>query len=68
MGGISKLISALPGGDKAMAQGQVDTGALDRTETIIFSMTKARARKARAAQWQSPPAHRGRLRRLRFRK
>ena len=29
MGGISKLISALPGGDKAMAPGQVDEGALD---------------------------------------
>lgn len=45
MGGISKLISALPGGDKAMAQGQVDTGALDRMETIIFSMTKAEREK-----------------------
>lgn len=41
MGGISKLVSALPGGDKAMASGQVDEGALDRMETIIFSMTKA---------------------------
>ncbi len=40
MGGVSKLISALPGGDKAMASGQVDEGALDRMETIIFSMTK----------------------------
>ena len=40
MGGVSKLVSALPGGDKAMAKGQVDTGALDRMETIIFSMTK----------------------------
>ncbi len=40
MGGISKLVSALPGGDKAMAQGQVDMGALDRMENIIFSMTK----------------------------
>ncbi len=45
MGGISKLISALPGGDKAMAQGQVDTAALDRMETIIFSMTKAEREK-----------------------
>ncbi|MEG0504447.1 MAG: signal recognition particle protein, partial [Raoultibacter sp.] len=40
MGGISKLVSALPGGDKAMSQGQVDEGALDRMEDIIFSMTK----------------------------
>ena len=40
IGGVSKLVSALPGGDKAMSQGQVDMGALDRMETIIFSMTK----------------------------
>ena len=40
MGGIGKLVSALPGGDKAMASGQVDEGAFDRIETIIFSMTK----------------------------
>ncbi|WP_165247048.1 signal recognition particle protein [Adlercreutzia sp. ZJ141] len=40
MGGISKLISALPGGDKAYASGQVDEGALDRMEVIINSMTK----------------------------
>ena len=30
MGGLSKLVSALPGGDKAMAHGQVDEGALDQ--------------------------------------
>lgn len=41
MGGISKLISALPGGDKALGQGQVDEGALDRMVVIINSMTKA---------------------------
>ncbi len=41
MGGISKLISALPGGDKAMAAGQVDERALDNMEVIINSMTKA---------------------------
>ena len=41
MGGVSKLISALPGGDKALGQGQVDEGALDRMEVIINSMTKA---------------------------
>ena len=40
MGGVGKLISALPGGDKMMAQGQVDEHALDRMEVIINSMTK----------------------------
>jgi len=40
IGGINKLVSALPGGDKALSQGQVDTKALDRMENIIFSMTK----------------------------
>ena len=40
MGGIAKLISALPGGDKAMASGQVDEKALDHMEVIIRSMTK----------------------------
>lgn len=45
MGGVSKLISALPGGDKAMSQGQVDEGALDAMEVIINSMTKAERRK-----------------------
>ncbi|MBR5259314.1 MAG: signal recognition particle protein, partial [Eggerthellaceae bacterium] len=41
MGGVGKLISALPGGDKAMGSGQVDEKALDRMEVIINSMTKA---------------------------
>ena len=40
MGGISKLVSALPGGDKALASGQVDENAMDRMEIIINSMTK----------------------------
>ena len=40
MGGVGKLVSALPGGDRMMAQGQVDERALDRMETIINSMTK----------------------------
>ena len=40
MGGVGKLVSALPGGDKMMAQGQVDEHALDRMEVIINSMTK----------------------------
>ena len=39
IGGVQKLVSALPGGDKALAQGQVDTSALDRMEVIIHSMT-----------------------------
>ena len=45
MGGVSTLISALPGGDKALGQGQVDEGALDRMEVIINSMTKAEREK-----------------------
>lgn len=45
MGGVSKLISALPGGDKAMASGQVDEGALDSMEVIINSMTKGERQK-----------------------
>ncbi|MDO4400479.1 MAG: signal recognition particle protein [Coriobacteriia bacterium] len=40
MGGISKLIAALPGGDTALSKGQVNTGALDRMEVLISSMTK----------------------------
>ncbi len=40
MGGIAKLISALPGGDKALGSGQVDEHALDSMEVIINSMTK----------------------------
>ena len=45
MGGVGKLVSALPGGDKMMAQGQVDEHALDKMETIINSMTKAEREK-----------------------
>ena len=45
MGGVSKLLSALPGGDKAMAAGQVDEGAFDHMEVIINSMTKAEREK-----------------------
>lgn len=40
MGGIAKLISALPGGDKMLGSGQVDERALDDIEVIINSMTK----------------------------
>lgn len=39
MGGLGKLVSALPGGDKLVGQGQVDEGALDDMEVIINSMT-----------------------------
>ncbi len=45
MGGVSKFVSALPGGDKALAQGNVDEGAFDRITTIISSMTKAERKK-----------------------
>jgi signal recognition particle subunit SRP54 len=45
MGGLGKLVSALPGGNKALAQGQVDEGELDRTEAIINSMTRAERQK-----------------------
>ena len=45
MGGVGKLISALRGGDKAMASGQVDMNALDHMEVIINSMTKAEREK-----------------------
>lgn len=40
MGGIQKLVSALPGGDKAMREGQVNEHALDDMAVIISSMTK----------------------------
>ncbi|MBE6471548.1 MAG: signal recognition particle protein [Coriobacteriaceae bacterium] len=39
MGGISKLVAALPGGDEALSRGQVNTSALDRMEVLISSMT-----------------------------
>lgn len=45
IGGMSKLISALPGGDKAISSGQVDEKALDSIEVIINSMTKAEREK-----------------------
>ncbi len=40
IGGIQKLVSALPGGDKALKDGQVNENALDEIEVIINSMTK----------------------------
>lgn len=45
MGGVSKLIAALPGGDKALAAGQVNENALDAMEVIINSMTKEERQK-----------------------
>ena len=40
IGGIQKLVSALPGGDKAIRQGQINEHALDEMVIIINSMTK----------------------------
>ena len=40
MGGVQKLISALPGGDRALSKGEVDESALDKMTVIINSMTK----------------------------
>lgn len=45
MGGLGKLVSALPGGSKALQQGDVDESELDRTEAIINSMTAEERRK-----------------------
>ena len=39
IGGVTKLLNALPGGQKALQDGQVDMKALDRVEVIINSMT-----------------------------
>ncbi|MCL2632244.1 MAG: signal recognition particle protein [Coriobacteriia bacterium] len=41
MGGLTSLVKALPGGDRALGSGQYDEKALDRMEVIINSMTKA---------------------------
>ena len=65
MGGVSKLLSALPGGDKAMAAGQVDENAFDHMEVIINSMSRPSAR-SRAVERLAPCAHRGRCRRERL--
>ena len=41
MGGLAKIISALPGGERALAQqGGVDESSLGRIEAMIRSMTK----------------------------
>lgn len=41
MGGISKILSSMPGGDKAINSGRVDEHAIDNMVVIINSMTKA---------------------------
>ncbi|MDR1016349.1 MAG: signal recognition particle protein [Coriobacteriales bacterium] len=41
IGGIGSFVKAIPGGEKAASQGQVDEHALDRMEVIINSMTAA---------------------------
>ena len=45
MGGVSRMIGALPGGDKLIGQGQVDENVLDNMEVIIDSMTKLERQK-----------------------
>ncbi|WP_251197819.1 signal recognition particle protein [Anaerotardibacter muris] len=40
IGGVQKLVAALPGGDKALKEGTVNENALDDMEVIINSMTK----------------------------
>ena len=41
IGGIGSLLKAMPGGEKALAGGQVDEGAMDKMVVIINSMTAA---------------------------
>lgn len=41
LGGVGSLLKALPGGEKALAGGQVDEGAMDKMIVIINSMTVA---------------------------
>lgn len=45
MGGISKLLSALPGGDKAISTGQADLDFFDKAQVIVSSMTKEERKK-----------------------
>lgn len=40
MGGVNKLISALPGGDRMLGSGKIDSKMLDKIEVIVSSMTK----------------------------
>ncbi|MCL2528860.1 MAG: signal recognition particle protein [Coriobacteriia bacterium] len=41
IGGVGSILKALPGGEKALKDGQVDEGAMDRMVIIINSMTAA---------------------------
>jgi signal recognition particle subunit SRP54 len=41
IGGVSSLLKALPGGEKALSDGQVDEGAMDKMVVIINSLTTA---------------------------
>ncbi len=45
MGGLGKLVEALPGGAKAQAEGRVDEKELDRVEAMINSMTPEERKK-----------------------
>ncbi|MCR5845254.1 MAG: signal recognition particle protein [bacterium] len=45
MGGASKFISAIPGGEKALKSGQVQEDFFDRIEVIVNSMTKEERQK-----------------------
>ena len=45
MGGLGKLVEALPGGAQAQAQGRVDEKELDRVEAMINSMTPEERKK-----------------------
>lgn len=45
MGGAGKFLSALPGGDKALAAGHVSEDFFDRAEVIVNSMTKEERKK-----------------------
>ena len=45
MGGLAKIISALPGGDEAIRNGQVDERQLDQVLAIVRSMTPAERQK-----------------------
>lgn len=40
MGGLAKIVSALPGGDKMLGSGAVDDKALVKIEAMIHSMTR----------------------------
>lgn len=68
IGGIQKLVSALPGGDKALKDGQVNENALVRWRSSSIQMTKEErekpsvlngSRRARVASGAGVSAHAG---------